>query len=411
MEKEHINLLFTNWIDEIKSSVFNKNYICVALFSTDGNLVFANKAMASFFEGEPCKCLINPTFDKLVKIESDSSMVYEGFLTLGDITTDNVKSIKSQIFIKNNELLIVGVADAKKLIKQYESMYDLNRETINLQRQLIKEKHTLQETLDQLNEANLELKEVNATKDKFFSIIAHDLRNPFVVLLGFSDLLAENLKEFSINQIEEQIKLISQTSHQTYELLEDILLWSKTQLGKLTFNPQRIYFEDLYQAVIHNLSNQIQKKNITINFIEHEKSLIFADLNMFKTILRNLISNAIKFTYPNGCITVYCEKKNENLVVSVSDNGIGISPENQARLWKLSEQYTTNGTDGEEGTGLGLFICKEFVEKHGGKIWTESEIGKGSNFKFTIPLYKKEYSEITPVSQIISSSLSQTIST
>jgi len=381
----------------------------VALFSTDGNLIFANKAMASFFEREPCKCLINPTFDKLVKIESDSSMVYEGFLTLGDITTDKVKSIKSQIFIKNNELLIVGVADAKKLIKQYESMYDLNREIINLQRQLIKEKHTLQDTLDQLNEANLELKEINTTKDKFFSIIAHDLRNPFVVLLGFSDLLAENLKEFSINQIEEQIKLISQTSHQTYELLEDILLWSKTQLGKLTFNPQRIYFEDLYQVVIHNLSNQIQKKNITINFIEHEKSLLFADLNMFKTILRNLISNAIKFTYPNGCITVSSEKKNEILVVSVSDNGIGISPENQARLWKLSEQYTTNGTDGEEGTGLGLFICKEFVEKHGGKIWTESEIGKGSNFKFTIPLYKKESPENKPVSHIVSSGFSHTI--
>lgn len=411
MDKEHINILFSNWIDEIKFSIFNKNYICVALFSTDGNLIFANKAMTSFFIDEPYKSLINPTFDKLIQKKGDTSLIYEGFLTLGDQSTDKVKSIKSQVFIKNNELLIIGVADAKELIRQNESMYDLNCEITNLQRQLIKEKHTLQLTLDQLNIANLKLKEANATKDKFFSIIAHDLKNPFVVLLGFSDLLVENLRNFSIDEIEEQITLINQTSHQTYALLEDLLLWSKSQLGKLAFNPQKIFTEDLYKIVIDSLYNQIQKKKITINFIEQEKYFLFADSNMLKTILRNLISNAVKFTLPHGSITVYTKKRNKDLVITVSDNGIGISQENQAKLWKLSEQYTTNGTEGEEGTGLGLFICKEFVEKHNGKIWVESELGQGSNFKFTVPLYIEENSGDDAIHKFVNSNFIRSVST
>lgn len=388
MKNEPIAILFSQWTEEIKSSLLENNSFCVALFSFDGKLIFANKAMASLFKDEPYTNLFNPTFDNLINLHGKSSLVYEGFLTIGRDSSDRNISIQAQVFIKDNKLLIIGAMDAKQLVTENESMHHLNDEITNLQRQLIKEKFTLQETLNKLNEVNIELKEANATKDKFFSIIAHDLKNPFVVLLGFSDILVENLRGYSIDQIEEQIKLINQTSHQTYSLLEDLLLWSRAQLGKLTFNPQRIVFDKFYNIIINSLINQIQKKNITISLVEQERVVLSADLNMLKTILRNLISNAIKFTHPNGQINIYTETKDENVLITVSDNGIGISEDNQVKLWKLSEQYTTCGTDGEEGTGLGLFLCKEFVEKHGGKIWVESELGKGSDFKFTIPLCK-----------------------
>lgn len=378
MEKARIDLLFSEWSEEVKNSLLENSSFCSALFSTDGKLIFANEAMFSFFKGEPYKNLLNPTFDKLLEMESFSSgtfastLIYKGFLTIGDHSSENAStSIQAQVYRKENKLLIVGDVDTSQLVLQNKTMHKLNNEIINLQRQLIKEK--------------FELKEANATKDKFFSIIAHDLKNPFSILLGFSEFLMENLKELDIDQIEEQIKLIYDASHQTYSLLEDLLLWSKSQSGRLAFEPQKIIFEDLCPEIIYSLSGQAQKKNIRLNFSDSEKTVLFADLNMLKTILRNLISNAIKFTYPNGEINIYTEKNQDNPIINVSDNGVGIEKNNQPRLWMLSEQFTTLGTNKEDGTGLGLILCKEFVEKHGGKIWVESELGKGSNFRFTIP--------------------------
>jgi len=241
-----------------------------------------------------------------------------------------------------------------------------------------------------IKQQNSELKRLNADKDLFMQILAHDLKSPFNSVLGFSELLLENFKKYDFDKIEKQLKIIHQASRTTYNLLEDLLLWSKSQTGKLNFKPQEIEFGEICNEVISNLTENAKSKNIVINFSEPKKIMLFADINMLKTVLRNLISNAIKFSNKHSQIFISIGQNHVETLITVSDSGVGIEMNNQAKLWEPSNLYTTNGTEKEKGTGLGLSLCKEFVEKHGGKIWVESEPGKGSDFKFTIPFINPE---------------------
>jgi len=245
----------------------------------------------------------------------------------------------------------------------------------------------LKESEQKINQQNSELSKLNADKDRFISILAHDLKSPFNLLLGFSDLLLANIHKYDIDKINNQVKIIQNISQQTFNLLEDVLLWIKSSSQKLPFEPQKINFTEICNQVINILINYAEAKKITINCFETENNILFADLNMFKTILQNLISNAIKFTNQNGQINIYSEKDDKNITIIVSDNGLGIEQENIPKLWDFSKPFTTTGTADEKGTGFGLLVCKEFVEKHNGHIWVESELEKGSDFKFTVPLY------------------------
>lgn len=235
----------------------------------------------------------------------------------------------------------------------------------------------------------LKLSQLIADKDQFMSILAHDLKNPFNSLLGFSSLLLQNVRTYSMQRIEDQLRYIHQTAYKTYDLLEDLLIWIKNQSGELSMEPQQIILSDICNELIDNLQSQANTKGITINYFEPEKAIIYADLFMLKTILRNLISNSIKFTGNDGKIDIYTEKGETSLTIVISDNGIGITKEIQNRLWDSSKMYTTSGTAKEKGTGFGLLLCKNFVGMHGGKIWVESEPGKGSNFMFTMPLWNE----------------------
>jgi len=388
MNKGLINSFFDKWFDELKLSVLENESLCIALFSDNGELIFANKTMTALFiiPGKPSGNILNPSFEKLAGFKSKTSLVYKGFLTLGTYSSINT-SILVRAYRKDNEILIIGGVDTRQLSQQNETMHNLNREISNLQRLLIKEKSSLEQILRQLNQANIELKEANATKDKFFSIIAHDLKNPFNALIGFSELLMENQKTMEPQEIEEMVQMLNNASHQAYKLLEDLLMWSKAQQGKIAFIPQKIIANDIFDEIQSNLENVAAKKSIFIKFDDSTDTALYADSNMLKTILRNLISNAIKFSSRGGEVRVHIEKEGEFARMTVSDNGTGISETNLNRLWQLSGQFTTKGTENEEGTGLGLVLCKEFVDKHGGKIWAESELGKGSNFMFTIPLF------------------------
>lgn len=239
-----------------------------------------------------------------------------------------------------------------------------------------------------VRQQNVELKKINSDKDRFISILAHDLRSPFASILGFLELLNANIRSYDMDEIESQLNLISMAANKTYTLLDDLLLWVKSQAGKLSYEPEKLSLQDLCGEAVTILLNQANRKNISIEFSGTKNTLLFADSNMVKTILRNLISNAIKFTNESGAVTVFAEDDQNNATITVSDNGIGMDKDTRAKLWDMAQSFTTAGTYGEQGTGLGLLICKEFVEKHGGKIWVESEPGKGSNFGFTIPLYK-----------------------
>lgn len=232
----------------------------------------------------------------------------------------------------------------------------------------------------------LKLVELNSTKDRFISILAHDLKSPFNTILGYLDILSQNLRKFDIDKIENHVNIINDSSKKTYKLLEDILLWIRAESGKLPFEPNEYPLSVVFESVVEYLQPIANKKNISINCFTDSDLIITVDVNMISTILRNLISNAIKFSRFGSFISVYSENENNQVVITVSDNGIGIEKEAIPSLFNISRTRSTQGTAKEQGTGLGLLICKDFVEKHGGKIWVESEIGKGSDFKFSIPL-------------------------
>jgi signal transduction histidine kinase len=236
-----------------------------------------------------------------------------------------------------------------------------------------------------LKENEARLRELNATKDKFFSIISHDLKNPFNSILGLSNLLVEQIQEKNYEGIEEYAEIIQKSSIRVFDLLVNLLEWSRFQTGRMEFSPEYVEMVSLINEVTELFDDSVRLKSITIFKELPRNMLIFADKAMISTILRNLISNAIKFTHPQGQITISAESKKDKVEIAISDNGVGIKNENVEKLFRIAENQTTLGTKNERGTGLGLILCKEFIEKHGGKIWVESEAGKGSKFYFTIP--------------------------
>lgn len=241
-----------------------------------------------------------------------------------------------------------------------------------------------------LKENEVKLKESNDTKDKFFSIIAHDLRSPFSAILGFSSMLLKKHRKYDDEKREKIIELINDSTSNALKLLENLLTWSRSQSGRIKYLPEEFHLKIQLIETVSALQSQADKKDIKILDVIFENDIIFADKNMIATIFRNLISNAIKFTPKNGTIIISSEKliNNNFLEISVTDTGVGIPKDIIDDLFHIDKNTSTEGTENESGTGLGLILCKEFTEKHGGKIWVESELEKGSKFKFTMPLYK-----------------------
>jgi signal transduction histidine kinase len=236
-----------------------------------------------------------------------------------------------------------------------------------------------------LQENATEFFQLNDDKDRFISILGHDLRSPFNGILGLSGLLKQNIRKLDIDEIEIFVNYINSSAQNTYDLLDNILIWGRSVADRIPFDPQTISFMTICKDVLETLNINATAKNIEINYSEAAGIDIFADIDMLKTIMRNLVSNSIKFTNKNGAIYISAEQTHSFITISVSDNGIGIQPEVLNKLFDISLIHTTPGTENEEGTGLGLIICKEFVEKHSGKIWVESVPGKGSGFYFTLP--------------------------
>ncbi len=231
-----------------------------------------------------------------------------------------------------------------------------------------------------------ELKESNTAKDKFLSIISHDLRSPIGSIQGLTEALLENLDSFSPDEMLNFIDTIHKTVSGTYNLVDNMLIWAQNHRNKIEFSPQNAVLKEIIDNAVHVELAEADKKEITIDRKIGEKVLIKADLNMLSTVLRNLIFNAIKFTNRGGKIEISCSLYDDKKAkVSIIDNGIGMPEGKLSKLFRIDESISTKGTENEKGTGLGLVLCKEFVERNGGKIWVESEVGKGSSFHFTIP--------------------------
>ncbi|MCX6154846.1 MAG: PAS domain-containing sensor histidine kinase [Candidatus Kapabacteria bacterium] len=246
------------------------------------------------------------------------------------------------------------------------------------------------ELIEQLSETQEALEKTNSEKDNFFSIIAHDLKNPLGNFRNVTELLSDSYADFSEKDRIEFIGLMNDSAKNIYALLENLLEWSRSQRGQIPFQPLLFNLKMMSIDIFKLMKPSADAKNIElINHIPVNYE-INADLNMINTVIRNLISNAIKFTPNGGMIELGLKNINDNKIMTeeciyIRDNGLGMNKEMCNKLFRIDTNVTTPGTNAEKGTGLGLILCKEFIEKHGGKIWVESEEGKGSTFYFTIP--------------------------
>ena len=237
-----------------------------------------------------------------------------------------------------------------------------------------------------LTESERKLRELNASKDRFFSIISHDIKNNFAAILGLSKLLTQPQSGENPNSTKETAGLLHTSSQKLYSLLENLLEWAKLQKDEIQFGPARFGIKDAAKDIVDLYSLKAGEKNITVVNNLSDELGVYADQNMIKTVLRNLLSNAINFTEEGGTITLTSQPDNDHVVISVVDTGIGIKEETLEKLFKIGEKVVGITTDGDRGTGLGLILCKEFVEKNNGEIWVESKTGEGSRFSFTLPV-------------------------
>lgn len=232
-----------------------------------------------------------------------------------------------------------------------------------------------------------ELQELNATKDKFMSIIAHDLRSPFNAIIGFSDLMVKNFHQLDEETFLKGLKIIESASSHAYKLLENLLIWARNQTGKSQFNPEILNLGQQVNEALKTIESTAVHKNITFSTSVNKSLQVFADRNMLDSIIRNLVTNAIKFSFKGKKIKISAVSSENEVCISVTDKGIGISPDRLAAIFEIDKHTNTSGTENELGSGLGLILCKDFVTRHNGKIWIESTLNKGTKVSFTLPLY------------------------
>jgi signal transduction histidine kinase len=270
------------------------------------------------------------------------------------------------------------VKDGSIILEQNEVVKETNI--------LLKERQLkVEEQAKELIKINNQLKETVATKDKFFSIISHDLKNPMAALMGLSNLMFNEYNNLDEKQKNDLVKGIYDSSKNAYNLLDNLLIWSRMQTGGINYNPEKINLHNLISESGNLLESMRSGKNIDLDLSIDLNQEVYADKYMLSSVINNLLSNAIKFT-PVGGIIIVSSVLTENgyIKICISDTGTGIPLENISRLFRIDQSYSSKGTNDEKGTGLGLLLCKEFVEQNGGAIWVESESGKGSQFFFTI---------------------------
>ncbi len=297
--------------------------------------------------------------------------------------------------IKDVELLILEreVFDSfvdknnKLALKILKSLIKRLRKNNVLEEQLNQQNAEIRKNRDKIDGQRKELEEINITKDKFFTIIAHDLKNPFNAVIGLSELLLQRYDAYSDDKIKFFITQINKNSNNAYNLLENLLQWARSQTGKLKVELEKINLFDITTNIFTLYLEKANEKEVElVNNIDTNTN-VFADNNMTKAVIRNLVSNALKFTSSNGKIAISDKVNDGKVTICVSDTGIGIPKENIDKLFKIDSNISTQGTAKELGTGLGLVITKEFVEKNGGKIWVESIVNNGAEFYFTLPVY------------------------
>lgn len=289
-----------------------------------------------------------------------------------DITKEYAQFLELK---EREELVEKYMEDTQKLAEDLAISKSILEETLFEKNTIL---HELAATKEKLEES---LKE----KDKLFSIIAHDLKSPFSGFLGIANLLSTDIDSLSKEELVEIAKLLKESAENVYKLIENLLEWSRIQRGLIPFEPSIYNLRQIVEQVYSLQKVNIEKKEIEFATNIPQDLNVFVDLNMISTVLRNLISNAIKFTPRNGKIIIGSSVQEEAVLVYVEDTGIGIPKQMIPELFKVGAKTSRPGTEGESSTGLGLILCKDYIERHSGKIWVESEEGKGTKFFFTLP--------------------------
>ena len=349
----------------------------IAILGADGLSKYQSPNVTRWFGWKPEE-LIGSGWDKMHP--EDVERVQKAFTKV--LETDNPMKVEYRFKGKDGVYKWIEVTASNRLNDPTINGVLLNYHDITERKQTEEE---IRKAKEQAEKSNKELEVLNATKDKFFSIIAHDLKSPFNSIVGFSNLLVEQVRGKNYDGIEKYAGVIEQSSNRAMDLLLNLMEWSRSQTGRMVFNPEHIEMVNLINETELLFDDIAAQKTISIVRDLPANAPVFADKAMISTVLRNLISNAIKFTQTGGEIIISTKEDQKELTVSVCDNGVGIPKAYIKKIFRIDEDYSTSGTNKEKGTGLGLILCKEFVEKHEGNIWAESEEGKGSTFYFTLP--------------------------
>ncbi len=401
IDKERI--LLRTLLDNMPDYIYIKD--------TESRFITANKRLLKTIHVESLDFIIGKTDFELVRSKKAAEEYYKDeqqivktgkpLINKEEIGFDEygkervISTTKVPFYNKDGKILgIVGIGrditkqknSEIKLIQQAESLKEVNTLLEERQEKIQLQAEALNQQAETLKQTNRQLEELNATKNKFFSIIAHDLKNPFQAIFGFSELLMRNFEDFDEKQRIELLTMIKTSSESAYNLLENLLQWARSQTHRIKYNPSYININDLIdQNVTLSLANT-EKKSISVETSLEYNGTVWADLNMINLVVRNLLSNAVKFTGINGVITISCRSHSSSeCIVSITDTGVGISGSNIKKLFKIDEYFSTAGTNGESGTGLGLIICKEFIEKNQGKLSVDSSLNIGTTFSFTLP--------------------------
>ena len=364
--------------------MFSQSSVSTQILDKDGWCKRINPKLSEIFGVKP-----EHIEGKLYNILKDEGIIQGGVLPHLEKVFKEGKTAEWDVFFDIGiaaESQKIEVAEKKK-VWYHNWAYPIFDENDRLSHVIVQ--HTditdRKQAEESLIKSETRLRELIATKDKFFTIIAHDLRGPFNSILGLSNMLVEQARENDYEGMAEYAEIIQNSSQHAMNLLKNLLEWSRSQTGRIEFSPEYIDVLTQIVEVEKLLIEAANRKSINIKKSIPRNTLVFADKAMLGIILRNFISNAIKFSHPGGEIQITVEKKNPELIIAVEDFGVGIKKQALEKLFRIDQTFSTMGTQNEVGTGLGLILCKEFVEKHGGRIWVESEAGKGSKFSFSIP--------------------------
>jgi len=366
-EKDKLNLLIKNSND------------IIVLLDAEANQLFISDVVKKITSYE-AKELIGPLAN--IVHPDDLQMTNQAF---AEILENKNKTVRLQFRHIHKEK---GYIWLEAVGQNYLDSPLINAIIVNT-RDISKQKNIefeLKQAKEQAEANEIQLRELNTTKDKLFSIIAHDLRSPFNSIIGLSELPLINTENDDKSETKKCCEIINSTAKNTLILLDNLLNWAKSQTKELSITPEKIMLSEAILEIIGLTKSQAKAKNISLHYSPANDIELYVNGSILKTILRNLVSNALKYTNFGGDITISVTSEQDPIEITIADNGVGISKEIIHKLFDISTNITTSGTANEGGSGLGLVLCKEFVEKLGGQIWVESEEGKGSEFKFTLPL-------------------------